>query len=268
MAASAAPPAPVRPHPLRAVLRPPARCRAGRRTSATATPARRTCSTSTASRSQPSGGPTLVYLHGGSVSQRPEGQGGPSPHLPPREPGMGVHQRELPPQSGRDVPRSPDRRQEGDRLGARARPGVRRRSGIVFVAGSSAGGHLASLAALTPNDPAFQPGFERADTSVTAAISLYGYYGSARHRAATFLALAYVGRECAAVLRGSRRSGHARARGRRATLRRAAAERLVAAGRLRRAARRRSTRSTCSIPSASRRSSMRSRRSPPGCDPG
>jgi acetyl esterase/lipase len=49
--------------------------------------------------------------------------------------------------------------------------------GVVFVAGSSAGGHLASLAALTPNDPTFQPGFERADTSVTAAISLYGYYG-------------------------------------------------------------------------------------------
>jgi acetyl esterase/lipase len=33
------------------------------------------------------------------------------------------------------------------------------------------------MAALTPNDPAFQPGFERADTSVTAAICLYGYYG-------------------------------------------------------------------------------------------
>jgi acetyl esterase/lipase len=48
---------------------------------------------------------------------------------------------------------------------------------LVFVAGSSAGGHLAALAALTPNDPAFQPGFEDADTSVTAAISLYGYYG-------------------------------------------------------------------------------------------
>lgn len=47
----------------------------------------------------------------------------------------------------------------------------------VFVAGSSAGGHLATLAALTPNDPALQPGFEAADTSVTAAISLYGYYG-------------------------------------------------------------------------------------------
>ena len=39
-------------------------------------------------------------------------------------------------------------------------------------------------AALTPNDPALQPGFERADTSVTAAISLYGYYGrtTARRR--------------------------------------------------------------------------------------
>ena len=47
----------------------------------------------------------------------------------------------------------------------------------LFVAGSSAGGHLASMAALTPSDPAFQPGFEAADTSVTGAISLYGYHG-------------------------------------------------------------------------------------------
>ena len=37
---------------------------------------------------------------------------------------------------------------------------------------------MAALAALTPNDPEFQPGFEAADTSVTAAISLYGYLGS------------------------------------------------------------------------------------------
>ncbi|MFI1224893.1 MULTISPECIES: alpha/beta hydrolase [unclassified Streptomyces] len=47
----------------------------------------------------------------------------------------------------------------------------------LFVAGSSAGSNLAGLCALTPNDPAFQPGFESADTSVTAAICLYGYYG-------------------------------------------------------------------------------------------
>jgi acetyl esterase/lipase len=47
----------------------------------------------------------------------------------------------------------------------------------VFLAGSSAGGHLASLAAFTPGDPLFQPGFEGADTSVAGVITLYGYYG-------------------------------------------------------------------------------------------
>lgn len=47
----------------------------------------------------------------------------------------------------------------------------------VFVAGSSLGAHLASLAAVTPGDPALQPGFEDADTSVSGAICLYGYYG-------------------------------------------------------------------------------------------
>ena len=51
---------------------------------------------------------------------------------------------------------------------------------VVFLAGSSAGGHLASMAALTANDPALQPGFENADTSVTAVVSLYGYYGPVR----------------------------------------------------------------------------------------
>ncbi|MEU5989263.1 alpha/beta hydrolase [Spirillospora sp. NPDC047418] len=47
----------------------------------------------------------------------------------------------------------------------------------LFVAGSSAGGHMAALAALTQNDPALQPGFEDADTSVTGAIYLNGWYG-------------------------------------------------------------------------------------------
>ena len=47
----------------------------------------------------------------------------------------------------------------------------------VFVAGSSLGGGLASLAAFTAGDPALQPGFESADTSVAGVISLYGYYG-------------------------------------------------------------------------------------------
>ncbi len=44
------------------------------------------------------------------------------------------------------------------------------------ITGGSAGGHLAALAALTPGDPAFQPGFEDADTSLQAAVPFYGVY--------------------------------------------------------------------------------------------
>jgi acetyl esterase/lipase len=47
----------------------------------------------------------------------------------------------------------------------------------VVVSGSSAGGHLSVLAALTANDPQLQPGFEEADTTISAAVGLYGYYG-------------------------------------------------------------------------------------------
>lgn len=46
----------------------------------------------------------------------------------------------------------------------------------VAITGGSAGGHLTALAALTANDPAFQPGFEDADTTVRAAVPHYGVY--------------------------------------------------------------------------------------------
>jgi acetyl esterase/lipase len=46
----------------------------------------------------------------------------------------------------------------------------------VVITGGSAGGHLAALAALTPGDAAYQPGFEDADTSVCAAVPHYGVY--------------------------------------------------------------------------------------------
>lgn len=49
-------------------------------------------------------------------------------------------------------------------------------SDFIAITGGSAGGHLASLAALTPNDPTFQPGFECADTTVQAAAPYYGVY--------------------------------------------------------------------------------------------
>ena len=47
---------------------------------------------------------------------------------------------------------------------------------FIAVTGGSAGGHLSSLAALTANDPDFQPGFEDVDTSVAACVPFYGIY--------------------------------------------------------------------------------------------
>ncbi|MBB4684876.1 alpha/beta hydrolase [Amycolatopsis jiangsuensis] len=47
---------------------------------------------------------------------------------------------------------------------------------FVAVTGGSAGGHLAALLALSQNDPALQPGFAEADTSVQACVPHYGVY--------------------------------------------------------------------------------------------
>ena len=47
---------------------------------------------------------------------------------------------------------------------------------FIAIAGGSAGGHLAALAALTANDPQFQPGFAEVDTSIQACIPFYGIY--------------------------------------------------------------------------------------------
>jgi acetyl esterase/lipase len=50
---------------------------------------------------------------------------------------------------------------------------------FVVVTGGSAGGHLAALVALTANDPEYQPGFHDTDTSVSAAVPIYGVYDMA-----------------------------------------------------------------------------------------
>ena len=47
---------------------------------------------------------------------------------------------------------------------------------FVVVTGGSAGGHLAALLALTPNDPRLQPGFEHVDTGVQGFVLFYGVY--------------------------------------------------------------------------------------------
>jgi acetyl esterase/lipase len=48
--------------------------------------------------------------------------------------------------------------------------------GFLVLTGGSAGGHLAALAALTHDDPQYQPGFEDADTAVQACVPYYGVY--------------------------------------------------------------------------------------------
>jgi acetyl esterase/lipase len=64
---------------------------------------------------------------------------------------------------------------------------------FIAITGGSAGGHLAALAALTPDDPQYQPGFEDVDTSVVAAVPIYGRYdwfttkGSGRKEFIAFL---------------------------------------------------------------------------------
>lgn len=47
---------------------------------------------------------------------------------------------------------------------------------FLCITGGSAGGHLSSLAALTANDPAFQPGFEQIDTRLDGAVPFYGVF--------------------------------------------------------------------------------------------
>ncbi|HVU60626.1 MAG TPA: alpha/beta hydrolase [Mycobacteriales bacterium] len=47
---------------------------------------------------------------------------------------------------------------------------------FIAVTGGSAGGHLAAMVALTPNDPQYQPGFADVDTSVRACVPFYGAY--------------------------------------------------------------------------------------------
>lgn len=47
---------------------------------------------------------------------------------------------------------------------------------FLCITGGSAGGNLCALAALTANDPRFQPGFEEVDTRIDACVPFYGVF--------------------------------------------------------------------------------------------
>ena len=128
-------------------------------------------------RSRPSGSPTLVYLHGGAFrSGSKHREARPLLYRLASQGWVCISANyRLSPAAG-----FPDHHVDAKKVIAWVRadgPEYGADPAVVFVAGSSAGAHLAALAALTPNDPTFQPGFEGADTSVIAAICLYGYYG-------------------------------------------------------------------------------------------
>jgi acetyl esterase/lipase len=76
----------------------------------------------------------------------------------------------------------------------------------IAISGGSSGGHLSALAALTPDEKQWQPGFEDADTSVFAAVPFYGpsdltarrvkgNTGLLRHLQKSVMKISYAGNE-------------------------------------------------------------------------
>jgi acetyl esterase/lipase len=131
----------------------------------------------------------------------------------------------------------------------------------IVLAGSSFGARLATLAGFTVNDPVFQPGFERADTSVAAVVALYGYYGGiASRRGLPSSPFDYADRGSAPLLivQGGQDTftSASRARALAERARRATANPVVYVS-----CPAPSTRLTCSLRSASRLSSTASRHS-------
>ncbi|MFI6585205.1 alpha/beta hydrolase [Embleya sp. NPDC050493] len=144
-------------------------------------------------RSRPSGGPVLIHLHGGGYDRgRKNSHSLPLIHRLASRGWVCISAN----YRLRSDARHPDHlidlkrviawvRENGHAYGADPSK--------LFASGSSAGAHLAALAALTPNDPAFQPGFESVDTTVTAAVCLNGYYGNYYGQGPDSSPLAYVG---------------------------------------------------------------------------
>jgi acetyl esterase/lipase len=127
-------------------------------------------------RSQPTGAPVLLYLHGGGWVLGDKKQQG-----IPLMPHLAAHGWVCVTANYRLSPKAtfPDHLIDAKSALAWIRSHISEYGGdpsFVVVAGGSAGGHLAALVGLTPNDPAYQPGFEAADTTVAAAVPLYGVY--------------------------------------------------------------------------------------------
>jgi len=124
----------------------------------------------------PTAGPVLVYIHGGAwvIGDKRE-QGIPLVHeLAARGWVCVAINYRLSPKAT-----WPDQIVDCKRAIAWVREHIAEYGGdpnFLAVSGGSAGGHLAALVGLTPGDPAWQPGFEDADTSVDACVPYYGVH--------------------------------------------------------------------------------------------
>jgi acetyl esterase/lipase len=124
----------------------------------------------------PTGAPVMVYIHGGAwvIGDKRE-QGVPMLHELVQRGWVcvAINYRLSPKATW------PDHIVDCKRALAWVRANIHEYGGdpsFLAVSGGSAGGHLSALAALTPNVPEWQPGFEDADTSVDACIPFYGVH--------------------------------------------------------------------------------------------
>ena len=120
--------------------------------------------------------PVLVQIHGGAwMMGKKEGQGEPlMAHLVQRGWVCVAPNYRLSPRST-----WPDHIVDVKKVLAWVKANIGAHGGdpeFVIITGGSAGGHLCSLAALTPGLPEFQPGFEDADTRVNGCVAFYGVY--------------------------------------------------------------------------------------------
>lgn len=127
-------------------------------------------------RDPPSDAPVLVYIHGGAwvIGDKRE-QGLPLMHELARRGWVAVTV------NYRLSPRAtwPDHLVDCKKALAWVHENIARYGGdpgFVAVSGGSAGGHLASMLALTQDEAEFQPGFDHMSTKVNACVSLYGVY--------------------------------------------------------------------------------------------
>ncbi|KAJ3181875.1 hypothetical protein HDU85_003390 [Gaertneriomyces sp. JEL0708] len=131
--------------------------------------------------SYPRNRPVLIYIHGGSWSM------GDKTNTPPFLSYMALKHWVVVSINYRLSPfaKYPDHLIDVKRAIRWVRSNIARYGGdpsFVAISGGSAGGHLAAMAAMTQNDPFYQPGFEDVDTSIQACVPINAVLDVTNHK--------------------------------------------------------------------------------------